>query len=164
MKWQKVIKKLKNKIPFWNSLQIKQLNQIADLPSGKSLIPDSIASTDKKEELQDKNLVVRFDYYNESICVFDPINSSKAVSVFRKLQKFTSLTLNKLPNSGLIRCKMNRKKKQYKSYNSLFASIPEEIENIYETEFSGEGRIFWFKIKNNIQIISIETKHRNINL
>lgn len=161
MHWQNVIKKLKNKIPQWTSSQLNQLDKIADTPAGKALIPDSVTLTNNIEDLSERNLILKFDHYQESECRFAEIDETKIGALIEKFKRFTSIKVKELDGSGMIRRTLNTNSGQFKEYCSLFKRLPPDVTILYETELPGGGRIFFFRVENEIQIVSIETKHRD---
>lgn len=150
---KEAIKKVKAKL---NHFPIETLEKIARLSTKSQLLPPSIALSPQIKEPQ--KFILRFDYLNPKECNFTQMDSVKGKALVEKFKYITSLQLNKFANSGIERDTITNRG----GYKSLFKELPPDVEELKETELPGGGRVFYFIINENFCIVSIETKHRNI--
>jgi len=158
-----VLKKLKTKVLNWDEKQLIQLDKIANTPRGKSLIPVEVADEPPQEGLEDRKFILKFEYFQEDVSLLQSIDVVKLKAIIKKFHTITALDVSGLQSSGLIRCTLNKKDRQHKEYIPLFDRMPEDVENLHETELPGGGRIFFFYASEFFYIFAIDTIHRNLN-
>lgn len=162
MNWQAYSKKWKAKLPFFSEKRLKLIDSIADLPADKdNLLSARVAINEDIKEPQDQKLALRFDFFCEKECEFNNFDETFIRALIGKFKRITDCTASNLPNVGIIRDTLDRGN-QCKSYSSLFLLVPPDA-SIHESELPLAGRFFFFRVQEIIQIVSIETKHRNLN-
>ena len=146
------IKRLKPKL---YNFPVDTVEKIAQLPTDYKFPPSVAVNAEIEEET--KKFVLRFDFLDWETCNFEQFDQTKARTLIKKFQYITSLQVNQLSSSGIVRDSV----KDTKEYRSLFEHLSPDID-LKETELSEGGRIFFFIVEESFYIVSIETKHRNI--
>lgn len=108
-------------------------------------------------ETEENKMCLSFDYLNDKECLFDQFDSTKGRKIIDIFKQVTSCPVNKFPSLKLSRDSVGR----IEPYTSLFSQLSDDVERLMETEL-GDGRIFFFIIDPFFHVVSIETKHRNI--
>lgn len=104
-----------------------------------------------------RRFIICFDYFNWNACHFDQFNPAKGRKLLEILEQVAKCEINNLPNLKLSRDSVTNTA----PYISLFAKVSPEVTKIDETEFC-EGRLFFFVTEPFFNLVSVETKHRNI--
>ena len=104
-----------------------------------------------------QKFVICFDYFNWRTCNLEQFNPAKGKKLLEILEQVATCTINRFPELRLIRDSISRTP----VYESLFATVSPEVTKINETELC-EGRLFFFITEPRFNIVSVETKHRNI--
>lgn len=107
--------------------------------------------------LEVQKFIISFDYFNWDACQFEQFNPAKGRKLLEILEQVAKCEINKLPELRLSRDSVQR----VAPYLSLFTTVSPEVSRIEETEFC-DGRVFYFVTEPYFNIISVETKHRNI--
>lgn len=158
------LKWLKNKLFSFNLQKFEKVyqcvNKISKLPDG-AVIPD-IFLIPEKEDIETKRFAVSFEWIDESKCDFCSVVESKALAIIDKLKKVSTTSFKDFKNLG-TRNPPIKKNGGRAEYDSLFKNLPEDVEEIHELPFTGDGRIFFFlDVGANFYLISIKTKHINL--
>lgn len=162
MNWQAYSKKWKAKLPFFSEKRLRLIDSIADLPADKDyLLSERLAANEKIQEPQDQKIIIRFDFFCEKECEFNNFDETYIRVLINKFKRITDCTVNNLPIIGIIRDTLDPGN-QHKAYSSLFLLVPPDA-SIHESELPQAGRFFFFRAQDVVQIVSIETKHRNLN-
>jgi hypothetical protein len=106
---------------------------------------------------EDQKFILCFDYFNKNTCCFEQFDQAKGKKLLEIFEQITKCEVNRFPELRLIRDSVGRTP----DYNSLFATVSPEVDKIHETELC-EGRLFFFITEPRFNIVSVETKHRNI--
>ena len=109
------------------------------------------------KEIESHRFVICFDYFNWNACHLDQFNTAKGKKLLEILEQVAKCEVNKFPTLRLSRDSVTR----VPPYESLFAKVSPEVSRIEETEFC-EGRLFFFLTEPHFNLVSVETKHRNI--
>lgn len=107
--------------------------------------------------VESRRFVICFDYFNWNACYFEQFNPAKGKKLLEVLEMVAKCEINKFPELKLGRDSVTNTA----PYKSLFAKVSPEVTKIDETEFCG-GRIFFFVTEPFFNLVSVETKHRNI--
>lgn len=121
----------------------------------KWMLIESVATL--KTSIETQRFIISFDYLDTNECVFEqfcPAQGRKLIQIFEQISK---CEVRKFPELRLIRDSVNR----IKPYDTLFSNLTREVDQLQETEFCG-GRIFFFITEPYFHIVSVETKHRDI--
>jgi hypothetical protein len=162
MNWQYHYKEWKQKLPFFSEKKLKLMDAIAQLPASKDyLLPEMVTVNEKIEEPREQKIKIRFDCYCEDECVFENFGEAHIRSLVGKFKRITDCTANNFVASGIIRDSIGQGS-QHQAYNSLYLRVPPDV-NIDESELPFNGRFFFFRAQDVVQVVSIETKHRNLN-
>lgn len=106
---------------------------------------------------ENQRFIICFDYFNWDSCHFDQFNPAKGKKLLEILEQVAKCEINRFPQLKLSRDSVGR----VAPYESLFSKVSPEVTRIDETEF-GDGRLFFFVTEPCFNIVSVETKHRNI--
>jgi len=104
-----------------------------------------------------QRFIICFDYFNWKTCNFEQFNQAKGKKLLEILEQVAKCTINKFPELKLVRDSVSRTPE----YESLFSTVSPEVSKINETELC-EGRFFFFVTEPRFNVVSVETKHRNI--
>ncbi len=149
-------KKLFSKIYHLPPEKVESLaSHIADLPGNLRIPPKYIAKVNSEEDEELKKIIINLDYLDFEKCNFDGIDIN---AFLKRLQYIGSLKLNEFPKSGIERDTIRNRD----PYKFLFSDLPSDIDTLKEAMFSGEGRIFYFFVRENLCIVSIWKEHINI--
>jgi len=160
--WNDYIKEWKQKLPSLSEKRLKYMDEVARLPANKDyLLPEGVTVNERIEEPREQKIRIRFDCYCEDECVFDNFSEAHVRSLVSKFKRITDCTINNLVVSGIIRDSIGRGS-QHQAYTSLYRRVPPDA-SIDESELPGDGRFFFFRVQDIVQVVSIETKHRNLN-
>jgi hypothetical protein len=153
-KRQQLKKQIENKAQV---LDIKVVEKVANyLNSPKKWdIVEKIATIQNNLEAQ--RFVISFDYLNWKECVFEHFDPTKGKKLLEILDKVSKCQISKFPELRLIRDSVGR----IGAYQSLFNGLSKEVDELKEIDFC-DGRIFFFITEPYFNIVSVETKHRNI--
>lgn len=110
---------------------------------------------DKGFETQ--RFILSFDYLNLNACEFEQFDPAKGKKLIQILEQVATCEINKFPTLRLSRGTV----KNIAPYESLFSRVSPEVTSIEETEFC-DGRLFFFITEPFFHIVSVESKHRNI--
>ena len=110
-----------------------------------------------EKAIESRRLIICFDYFNWNACHFDQFNPAKGRKLLEILEQVAKCEVNKFPDLKLSRDSVTNTA----PYLSLFAKVSPEVTKIDETEFCG-GRLFFFVTEPFFNLVSVETKHRNI--
>ena len=146
-KLQKIVKA---KVPHFT---LGALEYIARLKN--DWIPEKLANLITLEDQEAKRFLLCFDYLKEEECKLEGFNPAHAKALIRKFKRITDYEVRR--KIEIIRCKISNND----SYRPLFNRLSPDVE-LYEMEFTGDGRIFFFNVAERLHIISIEDCHRNI--
>lgn len=109
------------------------------------------------KQIETQRFIICFDYLNWNTCEFEqfkPANGKKLLSILEQVAK---CQINKFPELKLGRDSVSRGG----PYESLFAKVTPDVSHLEETEFC-DGRFFYFITEPHFNVVSIESKHRNI--
>ncbi len=146
------LSKIKKKIHSFE--HIEALEFIAKLPV--NWIPPEVANVPQNKDNEIKKFLLCFDHLNERECKLDSFNPSRARALIQTLKQITDCEVRH--RHTIIRDKINNVPGPYLS---LFSNLTPDV-SLFEIEFSGSGRIFFFDFMEKINIVSIEDTHRNI--
>lgn len=118
-------------------------------------IIERVATIQKGIETQ--KFIISFDYLDWDECVFEQFDKSKGKKFLEILDKVSKCEIARLPELKIIRDSVRR----ISPYDSLFKNLEDDVNELKETELC-DGRIFFFITEPKFHIVSIETKHRNI--
>lgn len=111
-------------------------------------------------QVETKRLVLCFDYLNERTCIYDQFDSTKSRALINLFAKVTSCEVSAFPSSGIVRDTI----RNTSPYTSLFGGkLTPDVTTLQETELPDGGRVFFFITENKFNIVSIESRHRNLN-
>ena len=108
-------------------------------------------------EIEGHRFIICFDYFNWRACRLEQFNPAKGKKLLEILEQVAKCEISKFPALRLSRDSVTN----IPPYESLFASVSPEVTRIDETEFC-EGRLFFFVTEPYFNLVSVETKHRNI--
>lgn len=107
--------------------------------------------------VESRRFIICFDYFNWKTCQLEQFNPAKGRKLLEILEQVAKCEINKFPTLKLTRDSVTN----VSPYQSLFAKVSPEVTRIDETEFC-EGRLFFFITEPHFNLVSVETKHRNI--
>lgn len=145
-------KKLKAKL---HSFPVETVEHLAELPTDH--VFSSEVATSRTHNDAPQCFILKFDYLKEKTCEFGQLDGTKMNKILSIFKRVTNLTPQNLPSSGIIRDKIERNK----PYLDLFTNLSPDVD-LLEASLPAGGRMFFFYTDIEFQIISIETKHRNI--
>ena len=125
------------------------------------LLSPEVAISDEIKEYENKEVVFSFSPYNQNQCEIHTLQKPDAKKLTKELKNISKTLLRHFKNQGSggsnIACKPIHNSG---SYTVLFESLPPDIDEILEIDYSGSGRIFGFLIDNIFNIVTIGKKHR----
>lgn len=107
--------------------------------------------------IESQRLIICFDYFASNVCIWDQFDPTKGKKLLEILEQVSKCEVRNFPNLKLGRNSVQN----VAPYQSLFNKLTPDVTSLEETEF-GDGRIFYFITEPCFHIVSIETKHRNI--
>lgn len=147
------IKIVKSKLPV---LPIESVERLAKV-SNDWKFPEQVANMPTNTEEEAQKLLLCFDYLNWKTCLFTQFDDTKARALMAIFEKVSKCEVNKFPELRLVRDSI----KPTSPYESLFVGLSPDVD-MKETDLPGDSRIFFFLENVRFNIVSIETKHRNI--
>ena len=120
-----------------------------------SWLPQQVTNIPGIQDQEVKKFLVCFDYLDDDECKLDSFNTGNARGLLTAFKKITACEVRK--KKDIIKDKINNTS----PYDSLFRKLSPEVD-LYEIGFSGSGRIFFFHIEEKLNVVSIETIHRDI--
>jgi len=107
--------------------------------------------------IEGNRFVICFDYLNRNECLFEQFDKAKGKKLIEILEQVAKCEISKFSELKLIRDTVHRNG----VYRSLFSQLSPEVDELKEADLC-DGRIFFFITEPRFNIVSIETKHRDI--
>lgn len=133
---------------------VEKVANVLNSPKKWSIV-ERVATIPKGIETQ--KFIISFDYLDWDECVFEQFDRSKGKKLLEILDRVSKCEIARLPELKIIRDSVRR----ISPYDSLFKNLEDDVNELKETELC-DGRIFFFITEPKFHIVSIETKHRNI--
>jgi hypothetical protein len=134
-------------------------NKVANLKS--DLLSPEVAVSDNIKEYENKEIVFSFGPYNQNQCELHTIQKPEAKKLTKELKAISKTLLKHFRNQGSggsnIACKPIHNSG---NYSVLFESLPPDIDEIMQIDYSSAGRIFGFLINNIFNVVTIGKKHK----
>lgn len=111
-----------------------------------------------QNNIEEEKFQISFEYLNWNECIFEQFDKVKGKKFLEFLDKISKCKVGKLPELRIIRDSVGR----VHPYDSLFRNLTDEVNELKESDLGDEGRIFFFITEPYFHIVSVETKHRNI--
>jgi hypothetical protein len=141
------------------SVEIKVLHEVVNFfKSPKKFSIEKVATFSGTKNIETQKFIISFEHLNLKECEFEQFDSTKGKKVFQIFETVSRCEVKDFPAMKLIRDSID---KSSGVYFSLFSKLTDDVTKLHETECCG-GRIFFFIIEPYFYIVSIETKHRNI--
>ena len=162
MKWQDYWKEIKAHLPHLSEDRLSLIATIANPKSSiKGLLPERVSEDENIEEPGNKKFTLNFKHFSEKKCDFSTANETKTTVIFSKLKR-VSETLLRNVSSLNFQGSIEKNSKNH-DYEYMFADIDDDVLQIHELPFCGDGRIFCFyDASANFFIVAIKTKHINL--
>ena len=151
---QLAIKKVQGRL---HALPIETLEKLAKVPNDWAIPEGATTLPENNAQDNDGKFILCFDYLNWDICVFDHFDSTKGRALVKKFQVIAQCEPSALLGLNLVRDNISNNP----PYTSLFLDLSPDVA-MKETELPDGGRIFFFITGCKFNIVSIETKHRDI--
>lgn len=133
---------------------VEKVANVLNSPKKWSIV-ERVATIPNGVETQ--KFIISFDYLDWDECVFEQFDKSKGKKLLEILDRVSKCEIARLPELKIIRDSVRR----ISPYDSLFKNLEDDVNELKETELC-DGRIFFFITEPKFHIVSIETKHRNI--
>lgn len=141
-----------------------QLNQsgVTEIKTETNIIPPSVATNSQIDEIlqqhaNEENFRMIFSSYNHNKCELHQLQKqSRSKALISLLNRITLTNSKDIAGTGIVRDNINCSGE----YASLFNTIPPDVE-LKEAGFSGEGRLYFYTIRNFFCVVAIQCKHRN---
>lgn len=138
---------------------MQDLEKVADLKT--DLLSPEVAISNKIEEYGDKEVVFSFGPYNQNQCQIHAIQKPEVRKLTKELKTISKTLLKHFRNQGSggsnIACKSIHNSG---NYAVLFESLPPDVDELLEVDYTGTGRIFGFLINNIFNVVAIVRGHR----
>ena len=154
-----LIKSIESRLPSTTTEDLKKIDYGLRNPEQIAITKAKIQDTTTLERGAEKQkLILSFEFFNQKTSVFTQFNDARAKKLINIFATVTNCSVDEFPNLKLIRDSIGRGNK---TYNNLFDTVDDSVQNISETEFI-DGRIFFIVTGHFFHLVSIETKHRDI--
>lgn len=147
------IKTIKSKLPV---LPIESVEKLAKVPNDWKF-PEQVANIPTSTEEEAQRLLLCFDYLNWKTCLFTQFDDTKAKALIAMFEKVSKCEVSKFPELRLVRDSIT----STPNYKSLFDGLSPDVD-MKEADLPGNGRVFFFLESIKFNVVSVETKHRNI--
>jgi len=155
-KRQELKKQITSKAQTANIDLVEKVAGLLNTPK-KYEIVERASTFPNNKEIETRRFILSFDYLNWNACKFDQFNPAKGQKLLEIFEQVTTCEINRFPELKLSRDSVSN----VSPYESLFSKVSPEVTKMEETEFC-EGRLFFFITEPYFNVVSVETKHRNI--
>ena len=156
-KREELLKQITQKVKGgMNMTLLERITSFINKPKDFDLIERAATlPSDKVPEAE--NFILCFKYLNWNECVFDQFDPTKGRAFVRLLKNISDCEVKDAVSSGIIRDNVDNTA----PYTSLFTNLSPDTE-MKESELPDGARIFFFIVGKKFNIVSVETRHRNI--
>lgn len=139
-----------------NSEPEKINESVAALDKGP--IPQTAAVSAAVRDFDNEKVVLSFEPYKQNQCRIYKLQKPEAKHLTSELKKISATLTKHFRNQQVSRiaCKPVHRNGEYAT---LFNSLPPDVDEILEVDYTGAGRIFGFLLENTFNVVAVAREH-----